>query len=143
MASSVTTSSFDVANAADYTTSYSKVYLPSPQYGKVVVITGDNAGLGHESKPNDWQMRVPQLYSHSRDGTKGQKAELDEVNECLSSQKDDESFAGKAMVPSLDLCDLDNDKSFNNRLSNVIGKDTKIDVLVKDIKMFQTKLMSS
>ena len=39
---------------------------------------------------------------------------------------------GKVFVANLDLCDIENIKSFNNRLSTIIGKETKIDVLMNN-----------
>jgi NAD(P)-dependent dehydrogenase (short-subunit alcohol dehydrogenase family) len=68
----------------------------------------------------------------SRDEAKGQKA-LAEINDYLKQQiTDDGTFAGKVFMASLDLCDLDNVKSFKDRLINVIGKDQKIDVLLNN-----------
>mmetsp|Transcript_8890 Transcript_8890/g.15669 ORF Transcript_8890/g.15669 Transcript_8890/m.15669 type:complete len:415 (-) Transcript_8890:45-1289(-) len=133
LVASSTVSTLDVANAADSTTSYSKIYQPAPHSmdGKLVVITGGNAGLGLESSKRLAEAGATVVFT-SRDDAKGQKA-LTGINESLKQQKaDDETFAGKVMVASLDLCDLDNVKSFQERLVNVIGKDVKIDVLLNN-----------
>lgn len=132
--SSAVLSTTDVANAADVaTTSYSKTYQPAPHSmdGKIVVITGGNAGLGLESTKRLAEAGASVVFT-SRDEAKGQKA-LAEINEYLKQQTaGDATFAGKAMVASLDLCDLDNVKSFDKRLESIIGKDTKIDVLMNN-----------
>ena len=60
----------------------------------------------------------------TRDQGKGELA-LDEVNRYLSGK----DTVGKASYVSLDLCDLDNVKSFRSRLDGKIG-DAKIDVLM-------------
>lgn len=125
------TTSLDVVNAAD-STSYSNVYKPAPHSmdGKIVVITGGNAGLGLESSKRLAEAGATVVFT-SRDGTKGEKA-LAEINEYLKQQKGDETFAGKALVANLDLCDLDNVKSFKDRLVNIIGKDAKVYVLMNN-----------
>jgi NADP-dependent 3-hydroxy acid dehydrogenase YdfG len=66
----------------------------------------------------------------SRDATKGQKA-VEEVNDYLKNNFDEEA-RGRVMVANLDLCDLDNVKSFKSRLENMIGTDRKVDVLMNN-----------
>lgn len=125
-------SALDAANAAGDSTSYSKIYRPAPHSmdGKTVVITGGNAGLGLESTKRLAEAGATVVFT-SRDAAKGEKA-LAEVNEYLKQQTaDDAAFAGKALTASLDLCDLDNVKSFDARLAQVLGK-SKIDVLMNN-----------
>lgn len=98
--------------------------------GKLVVITGGNAGLGLESAKRLAEAGATVVFT-SRDEAKGQKA-LDEINQYLKENSGGDSSTGKAMMVSLDLCDLENVKSFNGRLENAIGKDTKIDVLLNN-----------
>ena len=98
--------------------------------GKIVVITGGNAGLGLESTKRLAKAGATVVFTSRNEG-KGSKA-LSEINQYLKENNTDESFLGKAMVVSLDLCDLDNVKSFKNRLEAVIGKDAKIDVLMNN-----------
>ena len=101
--------------------------------GKVIVITGGNAGLGLESTKRLAKAGSTVVFT-SRDEIKGRTA-LDEINNYLSNDEDiknDTTFAGKVMVAQLDLCDLDNVKSFKDRLINLIGKDTNIDVLLNN-----------
>ena len=127
------TSSFDVVNADDSSTSYSKIYTPESHSmdNKIVVITGGNSGLGLESSKRLAKAGATVVFT-SRDDTKGNAA-LDEVNEYIKEEKaNDSTFVGKAMMASLDLCDLDNTKSFKDRLAALIGKDTKIDVLLNN-----------
>jgi len=127
------TASCDVAYAEDLSTSYSKIYTPEPHSmdNKIVVITGGNSGLGLESSKRLAKAGATVVFT-SRDNTKGEAA-LDEVNEYIKEEKaNDSTFAGKAMMASLDLCDLDNTKSFRDRLAALIGKDTKIDVLLNN-----------
>lgn len=144
-----TTTSLDIVNAVDTTattvttgasssstsasSSYSKLYKPAPHSmdGKIVVITGGNAGLGLESTKRLAEAGATVIFT-SRNDAKGQMA-LEDVNEYLRRQTaGDATFAGKAMVANLDLCDLDNVKSFKERLTNAIGKDAKIDVLMNN-----------
>ena len=132
-ASSTATYTPQVANAADDTTTYSKLYQPAPHSmdNKVVVITGGNAGLGLESSKRLAKAGATVIFT-SRDNNKGKTA-LNEINEYLSDLKsNDDSFAGKVMMASLDLCDLSTVKSFQDRLVGIIGKDTKIDVLLNN-----------
>ena len=132
-ASSTATYTPQVANAADDTTTYSKLYQPAPHSmdNKVVVITGGNAGLGLESSKRLAKAGATVIFT-SRDNNKGKTA-LNEINEYLSDLKsNDDSFAGKVMMASLDLCDLSTVKSFKDRLVGIIGKDTKIDVLLNN-----------
>ncbi|KAL9185595.1 hypothetical protein ACHAXT_003372 [Thalassiosira profunda] len=126
------TTSFDVSNAAD-TTAYSKIYKPAPHSmdGKLVVITGGNTGLGLESTKRLAEAGATVVFT-SRDAGKGKTA-LAEVDDYLKETKaNDASFAGKALTAQLDLCDLANVKSFTNRLTSVIGKDAKVDVLLNN-----------
>lgn len=122
-----------VANAAVApSTPYSGLYQPDAHSmdGKIVVITGGNAGLGLESTKRLAKAGATVVFT-SRGEVKGSKA-LAEVNQYLKENNTDESFVGQAMVVTLDLCDLDNVKSFKNRLEAAIGKDTKIDVLMNN-----------
>jgi NAD(P)-dependent dehydrogenase (short-subunit alcohol dehydrogenase family) len=99
--------------------------------GKVILITGGNAGLGLESTKRLAEAGATVVFT-SRDATKGVKA-VEEVNDYLSGLRAvDPTFAGRVDVTSLDLCDLSNVKTFKERLMNVIGKDTKIDVLMNN-----------
>jgi NAD(P)-dependent dehydrogenase (short-subunit alcohol dehydrogenase family) len=133
-------SSFDAADADDdqiplpsSTVPYSKIYKPAPHSmeGKVILITGGNAGLGLESTKRLAEAGATVVFT-SRDATKGVKA-VEEVNDYLSGLRAiDPTFAGRVDVTSLDLCDLSNVKTFKERLMNVIGKDTKIDVLMNN-----------
>lgn len=123
----------DVANAAAApSTPYSSLYQPGAHSmdGKIVVVTGGNAGLGLESTKRLAEAGATVVFT-SRDEVKGSKA-LAEVNQYLKENNTDESFVGKAMAVTLDLCDLDNIKSFKNRLEAVLGKDAKIDVLMNN-----------
>lgn len=63
----------------------------------------------------------------SRDAGKGRKA-VDEVTTYLDANG---VQGGKVMAANLDLCDLDNVKTFNNRLKEIIG-DKKVDVLMNN-----------
>ena len=125
----------DVANAADYST-FPKVYQPPPHSmdGKLVVITGGNAGLGLESAKRLADAGATVVFT-SRDESKGQKA-LEEINQYLrdkaAATPSVETQVGKAVMVTLDLCDLDNVKTFKDRLVNIIGKDRKIDVLMNN-----------
>lgn len=136
-ASSPSSPSF-IANAAapdgTATTPYSKIYQPAPHSmdGKIVLITGGNAGLGLESTKRLAAAGATVVFT-SRNEAKGKKA-LDEIKEYLRKQTDDPAtlpFAGKVLMTTLDLCDLDNVKSFKDRLINVLG-DSKIDVLMNN-----------
>lgn len=119
---------------AESTSAYSKVYEPDSHSmdGKVVVITGGNTGLGLESTKRLTKAGATVVFT-SRDEIKGRKA-LNEVNQYLkeNNYNDESSSKGKAMVVNLDLCDLENVKSFNKRLEAAIGKDTKVDVLMNN-----------
>jgi len=98
--------------------------------GKHVVITGGNTGLGLESAKRLAEAGATVVFT-SRDPTKGQNA-LAEIDEYLKQRTaDDAEFAGKAMVASLDLCDLDDVKSFDKRLAKILGQ-SKIDVLLNN-----------
>lgn len=124
-----------IANAADATTPYSKIYQPSPHSmdDKLVLITGGNAGLGLESTKRLAAAGATVVFT-SRDEAKGNKA-LDEINNYLMKQPqvtEDSTFAGKVKMVTLDLCDLENVKSFKDRFINVLGKDAKIDVLMNN-----------
>ena len=131
VASSVlaTASSVDVANAADSSV-FTSLYKPAPHSmdGKTVVVTGGNVGLGLESSKRLAEAGATVVFT-TRDDTKGTKA-LDEIKAYLGASGVDS--AGKAMMINLDLCDLDNVKSFKGRLENIIGKDTTIDVLMNN-----------
>eukprot|EP00970_Alexandrium_tamarense_P006682 scaffold1163_cov193-Alexandrium_tamarense.AAC.14 len=122
-------SSVDVANAADSSV-FTSLYKPAPHSmdGKTVVVTGGNVGLGLESSKRLAEAGATVVFT-TRDDTKGTKA-LDEIKAYLGASGVDS--AGKAMMINLDLCDLDNVKSFKGRLENIIGKDTKIDVLMNN-----------
>ena len=63
----------------------------------------------------------------SRDLRKGQKA----VDDITSYAKDNGVDSAKVMVANLDLCDLDNVKTFTGRLEKIIG-DKKVDVLMNN-----------
>lgn len=112
---------------------YSKVYRPAPHSmdGKLVLITGGNAGLGLESTKRLAEAGAIVVFT-SRDASRGAKA-LEEVNAHLAERKAaDSNFAGRAMVTTLDLCDLADVSSFRDRLTKVVGKDAKIDVLMNN-----------
>merc|ERR1712176_1331372 len=118
--------------ADDSITPFSKLYEPAPHSmdNKIVLITGGNTGLGLESVKRLAAAGATVVFT-SRDSAKGENA-LEEVNQALmDSKKSDSSFVGKAMVANLDLCDLDNVKSFNKRLANKIGE-AKVDVLLNN-----------
>ena len=122
----------DEARAAVDSAPYSKTYTPAPHSmdGKHVVITGGNTGLGLESAKRLAEAGATVVFT-SRDPTKGQNA-LAEIDEYLKQRTaDDAEFAGKAMVASLDLCDLDDVKSFDKRLAKILGQ-SKIDVLLNN-----------
>jgi len=149
--SSSSSSSFgDVraANAAESTaianSSYSKVYKPGPHSmdGKVVLITGGNAGLGLESTKRLVEAGATVIFT-SRDAIRGNRAVEDvhsylEEGRLKTHEYDGDAsttttpFMGKVHVANLDLCDIENIKSFDDRLSSIIGKGTKIDVLVNN-----------
>jgi NAD(P)-dependent dehydrogenase (short-subunit alcohol dehydrogenase family) len=63
----------------------------------------------------------------SRDASKGEKA-VDEVTTYLEANG---VQGGKVMVANLDLCDLENVKTFKNRLEKIIG-DKRVDVLMNN-----------
>ena len=63
----------------------------------------------------------------SRDSLKGQKA----VDDITSYAKENGVDSAKVMVANLDLCDLDNVKTFTGRLEKMIG-DKKVDVLMNN-----------
>jgi len=94
-----------------------------------VVITGGNTGLGLESAKR-LAAAGATIVLTSRDAEKGQKA-VEEINTYLKANLQDGSSGGKVMVANLDLCDLDNVKSFNGRLEKLIG-DKKVDVLMNN-----------
>eukprot|EP00584_Thalassiosira_punctigera_P009305 CAMPEP_0172535724 /NCGR_PEP_ID=MMETSP1067-20121228/7597_1 /TAXON_ID=265564 ORGANISM="Thalassiosira punctigera, Strain Tpunct2005C2" /NCGR_SAMPLE_ID=MMETSP1067 /ASSEMBLY_ACC=CAM_ASM_000444 /LENGTH=420 /DNA_ID=CAMNT_0013320665 /DNA_START=117 /DNA_END=1379 /DNA_ORIENTATION=- len=124
---------FEPASAATDAAPYSNVYKPAPHSmdGKLVVITGGNTGLGLESTKRLAEAGASVVFT-SRDEAKGRKA-LAEVNDYLTERTaGDSTFAGKARVASLDLCDLSDVKSFSDRLTSIIGKDAKIDVLMNN-----------
>lgn len=129
--------SVGVANAAstlaDAGSTYSIVYEPPAHSmdGKLVVITGGNTGLGLESAKRLATAGATVVFT-SRDEGKGEKA-LDEINAYLKEKSfGGESPQGKAILVMLDLCDLDNVKSFGSRFENAVGKDAKIDVLMNN-----------
>lgn len=94
------------------------------------IVSGGNAGLGLESAKRLAEAGATVVFT-SRDETKGQKA-LNEINDYIKQQtSSDATFAGKVMVATLDLCDLDNVKSFKTRLTNSIGN-AKVDVLMNN-----------
>jgi NAD(P)-dependent dehydrogenase (short-subunit alcohol dehydrogenase family) len=112
---------------------YSKIYKPAPHSmdGKVVLITGGNAGLGLESTKRLAEAGAWVVFT-SRDEARGARA-LEEVAEYLSGLRaTDPTFVGRVDVAYLDLCDMSNVKAFKERLMNVIGKDVKIDVLMNN-----------
>ena len=117
----------------DVVVPYSKVYRPAPHSmdGKIVLITGGNAGLGLESTKRLAEAGAIVVFT-SRDASRGAKA-LEEVNAHLAELKAaDSNFAGRAMVTTLDLCDLADVSSFRDRLTKVVGGDAKIDVLMNN-----------
>ncbi|KAL7522767.1 hypothetical protein ACHAWX_007470 [Stephanocyclus meneghinianus] len=123
-------SSVEVAHAADLSP-FPKVYKPPAHSmdGKLVVITGGNTGLGLESAKRLAAAGATVVIT-SRDLEKGRKA-AEEVEDYVKSNAD-ETANGKVMVANLDLCDLDNVKSFKSRLENEIGTDRKVDVLINN-----------
>jgi len=99
--------------------------------GKLVVITGGNTGLGLESSKRLAEAGATVVLT-SRDDAKGRKA-LDDIDAYLSTRRaEDATFVGRALTASLDLCDLANVKSFKDRLTKVVGKDAKVDVLLNN-----------
>ena len=99
--------------------------------GKLVLITGGNAGLGLESTKRLAEAGATVVFT-SRDATRGARA-LGEVDEYLAGRRAaDPNFAGGAYVTTLDLCDLKDVSSFRDRLTNVVGRDAKIDVLMNN-----------
>ena len=103
--------------------SYSR-YCGAPMIA--VVITGGTTGLGLESAKR-LAAAGATIVLTSRDATKGQKA----ADEVLEYVKENGVGGGKVMVANLDLCDLDNVKSFKSRLEKMIG-DKKVDVLMNN-----------
>jgi NAD(P)-dependent dehydrogenase (short-subunit alcohol dehydrogenase family) len=93
---------------------------------QIVVITGGNTGLGLESAKR-LAAAGASIVLTSRDTGKGQKA-VEEVNNYLQANGGE---GGKVMMANLDLCDLDNVKSFKSRVEKMIG-DKKIDVLLNN-----------
>lgn len=93
---------------------------------QIVVITGGNTGLGLESAKR-LAAAGASIVLTSRDTGKGQKA-VEEVNNYLQSNGGE---GGKVMMANLDLCDLDNVKTFKSRVEKMIG-DKKIDVLLNN-----------
>ena len=91
-----------------------------------VVITGGNTGLGLESAKR-LAAAGATIVLTSRDAIKGDKA----AEEVVSYVKANGEDGGKVMVANLDLCDLDNVKSFKGRLEKMIG-DKKVDVLMNN-----------
>ena len=99
--------------------------------GKVVLITGGNAGLGLESTKRLAEAGATVVFT-SRDADRGARA-ASEVDDRLRTIRDaDPNFAGRVYVTSLDLCDLSSVKSYCERLADVIGEETKIDVLMNN-----------
>ncbi len=120
---------------------YFKVYQPPPHSmdGKLVLVTGGNAGLGLESTKRLVAAGATVVFT-SRDEAKGKQA-LEEINEYLRKQEpqqDDDAatipFRGKVLMTTLDLCDLENVKSFKDRFVNALGGggEIKIDVLMNN-----------
>lgn len=132
ISSAVLAANSGVASASTQSASYSSIYQPEPHSmdNKVVVITGGNTGLGLESTKRLAKAGATVVFT-SRDEIKGKKA-LDEVNQYLKENNTDDSFVGKAMVVNLDLCDLDNVKTFKQRLEAAIGQNTKVDILMNN-----------
>ncbi|KAL3795730.1 hypothetical protein ACHAW5_004500 [Stephanodiscus triporus] len=127
------TASYAADAAASDAVPYSRIYRPAPHSmdGKIVVVTGGNAGLGLESAKRLAEAGASVVFT-SRDGVKGARA-LEEANVYLQGLRaSDPTFAGRVAVASLDLCDMANVVSFKDRLASVIGKDAKIDVLLNN-----------
>ncbi len=115
---------------------------------KLVLITGGNAGLGLESTKRLVTAGATVVFT-SRDEAKGKKA-LEEINEYLRTHQEPQQdndvavtttipFRGKVLMTTLDLCDLENVKSFRDRFVKTLGEsgggnDTKIkiDVLMNN-----------
>ena len=136
-AAAATTSVSCSAGAADAAASadvpYTKVYTPAPHSmdGRIVLITGGNAGLGLESTKRLAEAGATVVFT-SRDAARGARA-LVEVDERLAGRRaSDPTFAGRAAVAPLDLCDLSDVASFRDRLGGIIGRDAKIDVLMNN-----------
>jgi NAD(P)-dependent dehydrogenase (short-subunit alcohol dehydrogenase family) len=112
---------------------YSRVYEPAPHSmdGKLVLITGGNAGLGLESAKRLAEAGASVVFT-SRDAARGGRA-LGEANGYLAGVRaSDPNFAGGVAVARLDLCDLRDVASFRGRLAGVLGNDAKIDVLMNN-----------
>jgi len=96
--------------------------LPGSLDGKVIVITGGNTGLGYESAKRLAKGGATVVIT-SRSLSKGQRA-ADLIKQ--ESQND------KVFVVQLDLCDLDNVKSFPSRFQSTLGTNTQVDVLMNN-----------
>ncbi|KAL7549710.1 hypothetical protein ACHAWF_012976 [Thalassiosira exigua] len=85
------------------------MYKPAPHSmdGKLAVTTGGDTRLGLESTKSLPAAGATVVFT-SRDNAKGRTA-VSEVEEYLKRYAaSDASFAGKAQMAQLDLCDLDN-----------------------------------
>jgi NAD(P)-dependent dehydrogenase (short-subunit alcohol dehydrogenase family) len=97
---------------------------PGSLNNKVIVITGGNTGLGYESAKRLAKGGATIVIT-SRSLTKGQKA-VDAIKQETGNTNNN------VFVVSLDLCDLENVKSFPQRLKATLGEAKKIDVLMNN-----------
>lgn len=132
-AASVVAATTVLPNEAYAASSPPSYYEPPPRsmIGKTVLITGGNTGLGLESTKRLAAAGATVVFT-SRSAEKGERA-LAEVESYLVQKQSigDGGGCGTAMVVTLDLCDLEDVKSFPDRLTRKIGE-KKVDVLMNN-----------